>query len=114
MSLFRRSIRYLARLSYVVVCLLVSHAVGQAWGQTHDADEQVGKTQRRVLERAREGTQQDVIVVFDHTTTQQSIDAQPASNWMFDAPSLLNAGTLESYIRSKALIPLTGFWVDKP
>ena len=114
MSLFRHLIRYLARLSDVMACLLVPEAVGQAWGQTHDADEQVGKTQRRVLERAREGTQQDVIVVFDHSTTEQSIDALPASNWMLDAPSLLNAGTLESYIRSKALIPLTGFWMDKP
>jgi hypothetical protein len=45
-----------------------------------------------------------------------------ASNWMFYAPSLLNAGTLESYISSKGylsfgsktLTPMTGFWVNKP
>jgi len=45
-----------------------------------------------------------------------------ASNWMFYAPSLLNAGTLESYISSKgyvsfaskALTPAMGFWVNKP
>ncbi len=45
-----------------------------------------------------------------------------ASNWMFYAPSLLNAGTLEGYISSKgyvsfgskALTPAMGFWVNKP
>jgi hypothetical protein len=54
-------------------------------------------------------------------TTLWAWDAQ-ATNWMFFAPSLVNNGTLSSYISSKNYLnfgtkPLTatmGFWVNKP
>jgi hypothetical protein len=54
-------------------------------------------------------------------TTLWAWDAQ-ATNWMFFAPSLVNNGTLSSYISSKnylsfgtkPLTPTMGFWVNKP
>lgn len=79
MSLFRHFIRYVAVLSCGAFLVLAPHMAGQALAQPGEAHEQVGKTQRRVLDRAREGAHQEVIVVFDHTSTQQSIDALPAS-----------------------------------
>ena len=56
-----------------------------------------------------------------NVTTLWAWDAQ-ATNWMFFAPSLVNSGTLSSYINSKGylgfgtktLTPATGFWVNKP
>jgi len=54
-------------------------------------------------------------------TTLWAWDAA-VSNWMFFAPSLVNNGTLNSYITTKgylpfgtkALEPSTGFWVNMP
>jgi hypothetical protein len=54
-------------------------------------------------------------------TTLWAWDAA-VSNWMFYAPSLVNSGTLSSYISSKSylsfgsktLTPAMGFWVNKP
>jgi hypothetical protein len=56
-----------------------------------------------------------------NVTTLWAWDAQ-ATNWMFFAPSLVNNGTLSSYINSKSylafgtktLSPAMGFWVNKP
>ena len=54
-------------------------------------------------------------------TTLWAWDAA-VSSWMFYAPSLVNSGTLSSYISSKSylsfgsktLMPAMGFWVNKP
>ena len=54
-------------------------------------------------------------------TTLWAWDAA-VSNWMFFAPSLVNSGTLSTYISSKGylgfgsktLTPAMGFWVNKP
>jgi hypothetical protein len=54
-------------------------------------------------------------------TTLWAWDAQ-ATNWMFFAPSLVTAGTLDAYVTgkgyqsfgTKTLTPSTGFWVNKP
>lgn len=56
-----------------------------------------------------------------NVTTLWAWDAE-AMNWMFYAPSLLNTGTLDTYIGtklyesfgSKSLSPAIGFWVNKP